>query len=150
MKNKESLFKETRAVSGLMEFIFTSGIAIALFTIMLLYSQGLFIEDPGETVALERFSDIGNDVSTKIVDIYIIAPENGKIVTDLTMPTSVGGHDYQVNTQAQADQMVTVSSLTSSDLEVTVSINGITHTVGVTGTTSSRSTQHQLSYDSSL
>ncbi|MDY6931421.1 MAG: hypothetical protein SVJ22_05855 [Halobacteriota archaeon] len=149
MLNKSSeILENEEAVSTILEFIFTTGIAIALFVLILVYSTGLFIEAPGRTVALERFTDIGNDISTKIVDIYIIAPENGILITDLTMPTSVGGHDYMVDAEANGDQMVEVSSMKNSDLKISVTINGITQSVGVNGSTYSGSTEHRLSFDS--
>ncbi|MDY6959055.1 MAG: hypothetical protein SVK08_07830 [Halobacteriota archaeon] len=150
MLNKmKDIFEDDRAVSTVLEFVFTTGVAISLFVLILLYSTGMFIEAPGRTVALERFTDIGNDISTKIVDIYIIAPENGILITDLTMPTSVGGHDYVVDAEAHVDQMVEVSSIKDSGLNVSVTINGITQSVGVNGSTHSGSTEHRLSFDSS-
>lgn len=148
LKKMNGIFEDTRAVSTVLEFVFTTGIAITLFILILLYSTGMFIEAPGRTVALERFTDIGNDISTKIVDIYIIAPENGILITDLTMPTSVGGHDYMVDAEAQVNQMVTVRSMKSPELTVSVTINGITQSVGVNGSTYSGSYEHRLSFDS--
>ena len=151
LTKKRKLLEDTDAVSSMIEFILVSSIALLFFVMVTLYFTPLLLEGSQQTVAMERFGDIGNDISTKMVDIYIIAPENGSLSTDLTMPTSVGGHEYMVNADvSNLDQMITVSSLKESTLEVSVTINGIAQTVAINGSTLSGSSEHKLSYSSNV
>jgi len=148
----KKLLKDTDAVSNMVEFILISGIAILFFVMITLSSSEIFIEGAGKTVAMQRFGDIGNDISTRVVDFYIVAPDNGTLTTDLTMPRSAGGHDYEVdaNIVDVADQRITVRSQRSPNLEVSITINGIAHTVAIRGTTLSGNPDHELSFDSNL
>ena len=122
-------------MSTLTGYVAISSIAIIFFGIIAITTTGLFVERPSKTVMRGGYSDVGNDISTKIVDVYIAAPENGKLNTSLRIPRSVARQEYEVNaSEANQDQMVKVSAL-HTDTEVTMTINGIAHTVNVTGTT---------------
>lgn len=148
---RKRMLKDEDAASSMVEFILVSAIAIIFFVVITLSLSEIFIEGAGEQVAMKQFSDIGNDISTKIVDFYIVAPQNGTLATDLTMPRSVGGHYYEVDADIDAiNQMITVSSQRSSNLDVSITINGIAHTVSIRGSTLSGNPEHQLSYDSNM
>ena len=148
MGGRRRLLKDNRGVSTLTSYIMISSIAIIFFGIVALTTTGTFIRGPSQIVMRGDFSDIGNDISTKIVDIYIVAPENGTLNTSLRMPTSVAMQEYNASVDAN-DQMIKVSAL-HTNTEVTVTINEIAqaNTVNVKGSTLSGNQEHWLRYDS--
>lgn len=138
--------EDTSGMSTLTGYVVISIVAIIFFGIVAITTTGTFIERPGQIVMRGGYSDVGNDISTKIVDIYIIAPEKGKLNTSLRMPVSVARQEYEVDANVnQSDQTIKVSAL-HTNIEVTVTINGIAHTVNVTGSTLSGNPEHWLRY----
>jgi hypothetical protein len=149
---RRRLLKDNRGVSTLTSYIVISSIAIIFFGIIAITTTGLFVERPGKIVMRGDFSDIGNDISTKIVDIYIVAPENGTLNTSLRMPTSVAMQEYEVDANVdESNQMIKVSAL-HTNTEVTVTINEIAqaNTVNVTGSMLSGNQEHWLRYNSTF
>jgi hypothetical protein len=147
-KRRLRLLKDNRGMSTLTGYVVISSVAIIFFGIIAITTVGSFIERPSQIVMREGYSDVGNDISTKIVDIYIIAPENGQLDTRLRIPASVARQEYEVDAEAaNQNQMVKVSAL-HTNTEVTVTINGIAHTVGVNGSTLSGNPEHWLRYNS--
>ena len=51
----------------------------------------------GETLQYNAFTDIGNGVSTRIVDVYAIAPTTGNITSSFNLPDDVAGQNYFVD-----------------------------------------------------
>ena len=148
MGGRRRLLKDNRGVSTLTSYIMISSIAIIFFGIIALTTTGTFIRGPSQIVMRGDFSDIGNDISTNIVDIYIVAPENGTLNTSLRMPTSVAMQEYNASVD-ESNQMIKVSAL-HTNTEVTVTINEIAqaNTVNVTGSTLSGNQEHWLRYNS--
>ncbi|MEA1957178.1 MAG: hypothetical protein U9N01_02350 [Euryarchaeota archaeon] len=142
--------KDNRGVSTLTSYILISSIAIIFFGIIALTTTGTFIRGPSQIVMRGDFSDIGNDISTKIVDIYIVAPENGTLNTSLRMPTSVAMQEFNASVD-ESNQMIKVSAL-HTNTEVTVTINEIAqaNTVNVKGSTLSGNQEHWLRYNSTF
>ena len=56
-----------------------SGVIMALFIVMLLLVNTNIMEDPANRLVYVAFTDIGNGVSTRMVDVYAIAPDEGTI-----------------------------------------------------------------------
>ena len=56
------------------------------------------------TLSYYAFTDIGNGVSTRIVDVYSIAPQNGTLVTQFNLPDDIGGENYFVDIEPSANQ----------------------------------------------
>ena len=148
MGGRRRLLKDNRGVSTLTSYIMISSIAIIFFGIVALTTTGTFIRGPSQIVMRGDFSDIGNGISTKIVDISIVAPENGTLNTSLRMPTSVAMQEYNASVD-ESNQMIKVSAL-HTNTEVTVTINEIAqaNTVNVTGSTLSGNQEHWLRYNS--
>ena len=48
------------------------------------------------TITYSAFTDIGNGLSTRIVDVYAIAPEKGNITSNFDLPDEIGGRNYMV------------------------------------------------------
>jgi hypothetical protein len=134
-------------VSTLIEYVMITTILLILFVVMLLQVNSTFMQGPAETLQYNAFTDIGNGVSTRIVDVYAIAPPTGNITTSFPLPEDVAGQNYfvMVYTGATAaDQYVLVSQgiITSN-----ISLAGISATRNVTGNTTAGG-MNQISYDS--
>jgi hypothetical protein len=83
-------------VANLIEYIMVTGILMALLIVMLLLVHANFVETPVNTITYSAFTDIGNGLSTRIVDIYAIAPENGNISSGFDLPDEIGGRSYGI------------------------------------------------------
>jgi hypothetical protein len=124
-----------------------SGVLMALLVVMLLLVNSTFMETPANRLRYNAFTDIGNGISTRIVDVYALAPSDGYIGTGFDIPDEVAGSDYFVLIGAgnnPIDQEVQVScDLTT----VHISLAGIGASRGVTGNTTGRGL-NRISYDS--
>ena len=83
-------------VANLIEYIMVTGILMALLIVMLLLVHANFVETPVNTITYSAFTDIGNGLSTRIVDIYAIAPENGNITSRFDLPDEIGRRSYGI------------------------------------------------------
>ena len=84
------------AVANLIEYIMVSGVLMGLLIVMLLLVNTNIMEDPANRLAYVAFTDIGNGISTRIVDVYSIAPRDGTITTRFDIPDEIAGKDYFV------------------------------------------------------
>ncbi len=83
-------------VASLIEYVMVTGVVMGLFVIMLLLVSTNFMENPVNTITYSAFTDIGNGVSTRIVDVYAIAPEEGNISSAFNLPDDIGRKPYFV------------------------------------------------------
>jgi hypothetical protein len=124
-----------------------SGVLMTLLAVMLLLVNATFMETPTNRLSYNAFTDIGNGVSTRIVDVYALAPSDGSISTKFDIPDDVAGKDYFVLIGAgnsPVDQDVQISR----DLvSIHVSLAGIGASRGVTGNTTGRG-MNRIMYDS--
>ncbi|OPY37334.1 MAG: hypothetical protein A4E35_01249 [Methanoregula sp. PtaU1.Bin051] len=134
-------------VSGLIEYVSVTGILMLLFVIMMLSVNSTIMEGPANQLRYAAFTDIGNGVSTRIVDVYVIAPTNGTIVTQFDIPDDVAQQEYFVeigSTVGSSDQVVEVSRNT---VKSSISLAGIGSTKGVKGNTTGKGI-NRISYNS--
>jgi hypothetical protein len=132
-------------VSNLIEYVLISGVLMVLIVVMMLMVNSTIMEGPINQVSYAAFTDIGNGVSTRIVDVYLTAPYNGTITTMYDLPDDVAGKDYFVEIgKTGSSQDVTVSR---GYLRTTVSLTGVGSTRSVTGNTTARGI-NRISYDS--
>ena len=97
-------------VSTMIEYVMVSGVVMGLFIVMLLLVHANFVETPINTLTYSAFTDIGNGLSTRIVDVYAIAPENGTISSSFDLPDEIGGRSYVVEISGDASgQTVDIS-----------------------------------------
>jgi len=140
--------RQTEAgVSALIEYVMITTIVVILFVVVLLSVNANFMQGPEETLQYNAFTDIGNGVSTRIVDLYAIAPDTGNITSSFNLPDDVGGQNYFVEIytgSTPADQFVLVSQGTISS---NISLAGISSTRNVSGNTTGNGI-NQISYDS--
>lgn len=125
------------AVSNMIEYIIISGILMLLMIITTLALTSVVIDRPVDQLSEYAFIDIGNGISTRIVDLYVIAPvvpNQGNVTTQFDIPDDVVGREYFVTVQSgpTGDQIVVYRE----DIERKVSLAGIGTTLGVAGSTS--------------
>jgi len=116
-------------VSHMIEYTLITGIVILLFVIMVPMVTEAFIEGPTEYLTESAYTDIGNGVSTRIIDLYAIIPyyNTATITTRFDIPDDVAGKDYWVNIEGNPGELVRISG--SSGISSTVSLAGIGETV---------------------
>jgi hypothetical protein len=133
-------------VTRLMEYVIVSGVLLLLMVVMIFTVNAVFMEGPANTLRYHAFVDIGNGVSTRIVDLYVIAPGNGTIATKFDIPDDVAGADYFVNADMTgANQVIQVQG---GGIQSQIAIAGIGATRGVTGNTTGAG-WNMIHYDSS-
>ena len=130
-QNKEYRRRTEAGVATLIEYILISGVLTGLFIVVLLLTNTHFMEMPARTITYSAYTDISNGVSTRIVDIYAIAPVNGDITSRFDIPDEVAGRGY----------LVEVGNLYSEDLSaqtVRISGNSVVANVAIAGIGSTR------------
>lgn len=135
-------------VTRLMEYIIVSGMLLVLMVVMIFTINAVFMEGPADKLRYHAFVDIGNGISTRIVDLYVIAPGNGTIETKFDIPDDVAGRGYFVNVgmtgASRASQAILVQD---NNIQSRVAIAGIGATKGVTGNTTGAG-WNRIQYDS--
>lgn len=145
------IHRDDSGVSPVVEYIITFIVASIIFTTVLVMSNGMFIQGPQQSVSQLRYTDVGNDLSAKMIDTYIIAPQDGSISTVFDMPDTVAGKSYVVYVKRSTnkwDKEIAVSSDTG-DVVMNVTLNAVNQTIPITGRTSSQSFIHKIYYSSS-
>ena len=136
------------AVANMIEYLLITAVIMALFIVMLFLVNTNIMEGPANRVIYVSFTDIGNGVSTRIVDVYAIAPDEGDITTHFDIPDEIVGRGYFVDLGSNsnsADQDITVSR---NYLNVRIALAGIGVTRGVNGSTTGAG-MNIISYNSS-
>jgi hypothetical protein len=108
------------------------------------------MEGPEYSVTSSEFTDIGNGISTRIVEIYTIAPATGNISSSYQIPDDIIGQGYSVtigsDPGSQSSQVVTVSR---GAIISNISIAGISSSSqGVATGNTTGSGINRISYDS--
>jgi hypothetical protein len=139
--------QDDAGAANMIEYIMVSAVLMGLFIVMMLLVNTNIMEAPADRLSYVAFTDIGNGISTRIVDVYAVAPRNGTISTSFDIPDDVAGKDYIVTIGLGAnaeDQNVEVSRgfITSQ-----VSLAGVGASRGVTGNTTGKGL-NRISYDS--
>lgn len=120
----------------LMEYVIISGVLLLLMVVMMFTINTAFMEGPADKLRHHAFVDIGNGVSTRIVDLYVIAPVNGTITTKFDIPDDVAGKGYFVEAWMEGGNRANQAILVrSGSVQSKIAIAGIGATRGVTGNT---------------
>ena len=136
------------AAANLIEYIMVSGVLMGLLIVMLLLVNTNIMEDPANRLAYVAFTDIGNGVSTRIVDVYAIAPRDGIIITRFDIPDEIAGRDYFIEVGPGADPVDQDVMVSRGYLETHIALAGVGATRGVAGNTTGRG-MNKISYNSS-
>jgi hypothetical protein len=135
--------RNEEAVSHLIEYILITSILLILLVITMLTVNGVFMEGPVDNLLGHAFIDIGNGVSTRMVDVYVISPDVGNITTNFDIPDEVAGRDYIVQINQSQSGKLTISR---GGISRTMSLSGIGASKGVSGSTTSGGL-NQILYD---
>jgi len=120
-------------VSDLIEYFLISGMLMLIIIITVLTITPVAIYQPSDQLSEYAFIDIGNGVSTRIVDLYVIAPSEGNITTKFDIPDDVIGREYfVVLDQDNSGDFVSVSY---GNIRREVPLAGIGETLAVFGNT---------------
>jgi hypothetical protein len=133
--------------ANLIEYIMVSGVLMALLVVMLLLVNSTFMETPASRLRYIAFTDIGNAISTRIVDVYALAPSDGAISTGFDIPDDVGDKDYFVLIGQGANPIDQEVQISRDLVEIHVSLAGIGASRGVVGNTTGKG-MNKISYDS--
>lgn len=147
MRRQHTENRHERGVSDLIEFVLISGIVTALMIVLMFTINAHLMEGPADQISYAAFTDIGNGLSTRIVDVYVIAPVNGTISTAFDIPDDVATREYFVeigSAPGSSDQVVEVYG---TSVKSTISLAGIGLTKGVTGNTTGMG-MNRITYNS--
>lgn len=122
-------------VAALIEYIMISAVLMTLFVIVILLVNANFMQRPADTITYSAFTDIGNGVSTRIVDTYALAPENGNISSNFELPDDVAGRGYFVEIGSGADPTSECVTVSRDYIVTNIAIAGIGTTMNVGGNT---------------
>lgn len=149
---KDALLPDGTAATSILEFVLTFILAAGIFTMFLMNFNSMFVNQPKYVVTTNQFVDIGNDVTTKIIDTYLVAPDDGIVVTYFDIPDTVAGSTYEVSIHALGgnfiDREVQVRSVDFGPISVNTTLNGAYTTIKMNGTTRSTSPLHGIVYQS--
>ncbi|HII98894.1 MAG TPA: hypothetical protein HA272_06515 [Methanoregula sp.] len=137
------------AVANMIEYVMVSGVVMCLLMVMLLLVNSTIMEGPANRLSYVAFTDVGNGISTRIVDVYAIAPRDGELSTRMEIPPDIAGKVYYIeigsgDAASGVNQDVTVYR---DSLSTKVALAGIGASKGVVGNTSSRGMK-RISYSS--
>lgn len=111
---------------------------MGLFIVMLLLVNSTIMEGPANRLSYVAFTDVGNGVSTRIVDVYAIAPLDGSISTRIDIPPDIAGRVYYVELGPGADPNDQTVTVYRDAVSAEVALAGVGASKGVAGNTTSR------------
>jgi hypothetical protein len=134
----------------MIEYIMVSAIVMGLMIVVLLQINASIMEGPANRLGYVAFTDIGNGISTRIVDVYALAPREGNLTTSFDIPNEIAGKDYFVEIEPgkNADDNQNENVVVSRDLlSAKISLAGIGATKAISGNTTGRGL-NKISYES--
>ena len=134
-------------VAALIEYIMISAVLMTLVVIVILLVNANFMQVPADTITYSAFTDIGNGVSTRIVDTYALAPETGNVSSNFDIPDDVAGRGYFVEIGGGADPASECVTISRDYIVTNIAIAGIGTTMNVGGNTTG-SGVNRISYSS--
>lgn len=141
--------EKDEGVTMLMEYVMLAGVLIVFMFALLAVSKGNLIDNPTKATMKAQFRDVGNQIANKMVDVALIAPENGNINVKVVMPYVVGDSDFRAGFEewngnyylkVVSDTLNRSESLPISNLGLELSPEGFTYSLSLT---------HQISYSRS-
>lgn len=139
---------DEEGVTRLMEYIIITGVLLLLMIVMMFSINASIMEGPANKLRYHAFVDIGNGVSTRIVDLYVIAPGNGTIETKFDIPDDVAGKGYFVDVWMEGENRASQAiEVQGGAIKSKVAIAGIGATKGVIGNTTGAG-WNMIQYDS--
>jgi hypothetical protein len=126
-------------VSTIVEYLMITVVLITLMIIMMLVLNTVMLQEPSDRLNYYAFTDISNGISTRIVDVYMVAPTNGTLSTKFDIPDDVAGRSYSVeisnykyvNAENYTDEVI----VSRDAVNFHASLAGIGSTLGIRGNT---------------
>jgi hypothetical protein len=122
----------------MIEYLMISGVIMALLIVLLLLVNTNIMEDPANRLVYIAFTDIGNGISTRIVDVYAIAPIKGTVSTKFDIPDDIAGKEYSVEIGPGANPVDQDVMVSRGSIEAHIALAGIGASKGVAGNTTGR------------
>jgi hypothetical protein len=122
----------------MIEYLMISGVIMALLIVLLLLVNTNIMEDPANRLVYIAFTDIGNGISTRIVDVYAIAPVKGTVSTKFDIPDDIAGKEYSVEIGPGANPVDQDVMVSRGSIEAHIALAGIGASKGVAGNTTGR------------
>jgi len=146
------LHNET-AVANLIEYIMISGVLMGLLIVMLLLVNTNIMEDPANRLVYVAFTDIGNGVSTRMIDVYAISPRDGTVFTNFDIPDDIAGKDYFVEVGTRQNKVNLIMNdqyirISRGSIITDTALSGIGATRNVSGSTTGKG-MNTICYNSS-
>jgi hypothetical protein len=140
------------AVANMIEYLMISGVIMVLLIVMLLLVNTHIMEDPANRLVYVAFTDIGNGVSTRMVDVYAIAPQSGNVSSKFDIPDEIVGRNYVVDVEGRenpdnplvSNQFIRISR---GDVLIDIELAGIAASRTAKGNTTGAG-MNVISYDS--
>jgi len=126
------------AVANMIEYLMISGVIMVLLIVLLLLVNTNIMEDPANRLVYVAFTDIGNGISTRIVDVYAIAPVKGTVSTKFDIPDDIAGKEYSVEIGPGANPVDQDVMVSRGSIEAHIALAGIGASKGVAGNTTGR------------
>jgi hypothetical protein len=118
----------------MIEYIMISGVLMGLLIVMLLLVNTNIMENPANRLAYVAFTDIGNGVSTRMIDVYAISPRDGTVFTNFDIPDDIAGRDYSVEVGTRPNLV----NNEKNDQYIRISRGSITTDIALSGIGASR------------
>lgn len=134
-------------VATMIDYITISGILMCLFVVLLLLVNAHFMQGPADTITYSAFTDIGNGISTRIVDTYAIAPVQGNITSSFDIPDEVAGRQYSVTIDSLGELTTQRVTISRGAISTSIALAGVGSSKMVGGSTTGMGI-NRISYDS--
>jgi len=131
----------------MIEYVMISGVCTGLLIVMLLLVNTYILQNPADELSYVAFTDIGNGVSTRIVDVYALAPVDGSITTKIDLPTDIADKNYFIDIEPGTDPIDQDVRVSRGYIKTDISLAGIGASRGVSGNTTGSGLK-RISYDS--
>jgi len=141
----------------LIEYLLITSVLLLLMIIMTLSIVPVFIEGPLNRLNYYTYNDVGNGVSTRIVDLYSVIPEQNRegyitryshtdvsVLSQFDIPGEIAGRGYYVEV-VEGGTLHGVLIISGDTYRTQISLSGIGETIGVIGKTSG-SGLNEISY----
>lgn len=137
-------------VSNLIEYLLISGMLMLLIIITILTMTPVVIYQPTDQLSEYAFIDIGNGVSTRMVDLYVIRPDYGTLNSTFDIPDDVVGREYSVMIESwpESEETGDFLSVSYSNIRREVQLAGIGKSLNIFGTTTGHGL-NEILYNSS-
>jgi hypothetical protein len=84
------------AVSHLISYIVFSAILVTFTVLIMLTIPSLITKSPSDQLISNAFTDIGNGISTRIVDVHSIRPSTGDISSKIDFPREIINRNFRI------------------------------------------------------